>query len=99
MVKITPESKRKPKIQDDEDSVLVMAPFSAIPKIVFENVKVGISKLHHIIVRNPQDSKVEVKLENLPPEERGLVLSDVDLILEAHEQKQLLLLKLDHGIM
>lgn len=60
-MKITPESRRKPKIDDeDKDVVLVLAPFNNLPKLLFENVKVGTSKLQHIIVRNPNDSRVEV---------------------------------------
>lgn len=38
----------------------MLAPFSKYPKIVFNNVKVGTSKQQHIIVRNPNDSRVEV---------------------------------------
>jgi hypothetical protein len=60
-VKITPESRRKPKTQDeDKDVVLVMAPFNKLPKLLFKNVKVGTSELQHIIVRNPNDSRIEV---------------------------------------
>jgi hypothetical protein len=60
-VKITPHSRRKQKTQDDDtDVVLVLAPFNKYPKLVFDSVKVGTSKQQHIIVRNPNDSRVEV---------------------------------------
>lgn len=60
-MKITPESRRKPKTEDeDEDVVLVLAPFNKIPKLFFQNVKVGTSELQHIIIRNPSDSRIEV---------------------------------------
>jgi hypothetical protein len=60
-VKITPESRRKPKTKDkNKDVVLVLAPFNKLPKLLFENVKVGTSELQHIIVRNPNDSRIEV---------------------------------------
>jgi hypothetical protein len=61
-VKITPESRRKPKETEDEskDVVLVLAPFNRLPKLLFQNVKVGTSELQHITVRNPNDSRVEV---------------------------------------
>ncbi|KAJ4445160.1 hypothetical protein ANN_06961 [Periplaneta americana] len=88
-VKITPEPKRKPVIQDDKDNILVLAPFNSLPKIVFENVTVGTSKHQNIIVKNPQDSEVEVELDRLPPKERGLLFSDVDFTVEAHGQKLL----------
>lgn len=37
-----------------------MAPFSKYPKLVFDSVRVGTSKRQHVIVRNPNDSRVEV---------------------------------------
>jgi hypothetical protein len=61
-VKIIPQ-RSKPKPQDeDNDVVLVLAPFNKLPKLLFENVKVGTSKLQHIIIRNPSDSRIEVCL-------------------------------------
>ncbi|PNF15429.1 hypothetical protein B7P43_G00952, partial [Cryptotermes secundus] len=89
-VKITPESRRKPKTEDqDKDVVLVLAPFNKIPKLFFQNVKVGTSELQHIIIRNPNDSRIEVQLDRLPPEERGLIFSAVKFGVEAHESVQL----------
>jgi hypothetical protein len=62
-VKITPESKRKPEETEDEnkDVVLVLAPFNRLPKLLFQNVKVGTSELQHITVKNPNTSRVEVR--------------------------------------
>jgi hypothetical protein len=59
-VKITPQSRRKSKTQNEDKDVLVLAPFNKLPKLLFENVKVGNSELQHITVRNPNDSRIEV---------------------------------------
>jgi hypothetical protein len=60
-VKVTPHSRRKQKSKDeDTEVVLVLAPFSKYPKLVFDSVRVGTSKHQHITVRNPNDSRVEV---------------------------------------
>jgi hypothetical protein len=59
-VKITPHSGRKKGHDEDTDVVLVLAPFSKYPKLVFHSVKVGTSKRQNVIVRNPNDSRVEV---------------------------------------
>lgn len=59
-VKITPKNKIKHEIQEDPTAVLVLAPFNKAPNLQFENVKLGTSKVLELIVRNPNDNKIQV---------------------------------------
>ena len=59
-MKITPENKKNRELQDELPAILVLAPFNKSPKLQFDNIKLGSSKLQNVFIRNPNVQAIEV---------------------------------------
>ncbi len=56
---------------NQEMHVLLLTPFTQTPKISFDNVRLGTSATRQLVVRNPGDKALDVRLDKLPAEEKG----------------------------
>ena len=73
-----------------EVSVLLLTPFTAIPRISFDKIKLGSSAVRQLVVRNPGDKSLAVSLEKLPSEEKGFAVDYVSFRLGGREETTLL---------
>ncbi|GLV40193.1 abnormal spindle [Carabus blaptoides fortunei] len=65
-----------PEVEDIAE--LKLAPFSAIPKLFFEDVKIGDCITKKLLVRNPNSFSYKLIVTKLPPAERNVVVSWVE---------------------
>ena len=73
-----------------EVSILLLTPFTAIPRISFDKIKLGSSAVRQLVVRNPGEKSIDVVLEKLPSEEKGFAVDYVSFRLGGREETSLL---------
>ena len=71
-----PDEKRRAKkaalmAASQEVSYLLLTPFTAIPRISFDKIKLGLSAVRQLVIRNPEDKPLDVSIEKLPIKEKG----------------------------
>ena len=73
-----------------EISYLLLTPFTTIPRISFDKIKLGSSAVRQLVIRNPGDKPLDVSLEKLPIEEKGFEVDYVNFRLGGREETTLL---------
>lgn len=77
---------REKIIEKVEETISVsLAPFTANPKIFFEQVKVGETSTRKLSIFNPSSHDIEVNISNIPVKERCLQLSWCSAIVPTKE--------------
>ena len=90
-----PDDKRRAKkaalmVASQEVSYLLLTPFIAIPRIFFDKIKLGLSAVRQLVIRNPGDKHLDVSLEKLPIKEKGFEVNYVNFWLGGKEKTKLL---------
>ena len=74
-----------------EVAFLLLTPFTAIPRISFDRIKLGSSAVRQLVIRNPGEKVLDVSLEKLPSEEKGFAVDYVNFRLGGREETSLLI--------
>ncbi|KAK9744602.1 Abnormal spindle-like microcephaly-assoc'd, ASPM-SPD-2-Hydin [Popillia japonica] len=89
-VEISPVQKpkviKKPAVQIEEVPILSLAPFTAIPKVFFDNVLIGTHASRTLIIHNPTPNDIKLYITKAPPEERCFELSWVECLIRSQEK-------------
>lgn len=51
----------KNTLEEEEELVLSLAPFTPIPKVCFNNIQVGKSSTERLKIKNPTDRDIQVR--------------------------------------
>ncbi|XP_068084317.1 abnormal spindle-like microcephaly-associated protein homolog [Anabrus simplex] len=72
------------QVEQDDAAVLILAPFTKAPRLIFNDVKLGDVVKKPITIQNPSDVTVQVELVKLPAPDKGLVFSATRLQLQPY---------------
>ncbi|XP_017772144.1 PREDICTED: protein abnormal spindle [Nicrophorus vespilloides] len=92
-VNVTPEAKPrkksmvKPPNESEEISVLSLAPFTANPKIFFEDIPVGKEAKRLLCIKNPTKNPIELIITKAPPPERQVSFNWGEKLIEAASEE------------
>ncbi|CAH1119295.1 unnamed protein product [Phaedon cochleariae] len=67
----------------EEVEVLSLAPFSSIPKLSFENIKVGSVATRQLIIKNPTNQEVNLFLSRILPDDLNVSYSWKNKVIES----------------
>ena len=72
-----------------EAALLLLTPFTTIPRISFDQIKLGTSSVRKLIVRNPGTKELIVSIERPPAAEKGFAIDYLNFRLGGHEETTL----------
>ena len=72
-----------------EIAYLNLTPFTTIPRISFDNIKLGTSAVRQLVVRNPGTKELTVCVERPPLTEKGFALDYLNFRLGGREETTL----------
>ena len=62
---MTPPSKKLKPTEEDEIEYLILAPFNAYPKVLFQAVKIKTSATRTVIIKNPTSAEIHVSCNSI----------------------------------
>ena len=74
---------------NQEVAILLLTPFTAIPRIAFDRIKLGTSAVRQLVVRNPGTKEIVVSIEKPPSGEKGFALDYLNFRLGGREETTL----------
>ncbi|CAH0552800.1 unnamed protein product [Brassicogethes aeneus] len=80
--KAPPKKPIEQKNESEEVAVLSLAPFSAKPKLFFEDVKCGVTSSRKLLIKNPTHQDVNVNLKKNFPEELVVTFNWEECLIE-----------------
>ena len=71
---------------DAEISVLVLVPFTSVPRVAFDNIKLGKVAVRKVKLQNPGQKPLRVRLESVPEETTGFEVDYSDFSLPGRSE-------------